>query len=77
MEEMKRKVWKEDQGKQPKASIHHHQLPAEKEAHLLQLEPQGEDTQEWWSLLYGRGRATPECHLCQGAQEKQSEERHP
>ena len=80
MEEMKRKEWKEDQGKQPKASKHHHQLPAAKEVHHPQLEPlvhQEEDTQEWWSLLYGRGRANPECRLCPGAQEKQLEECQP
>ena len=55
MEEMKRKEWKEDHGKLPKASKHHHQLPAAKEAHHHQLEPlehQEENTQEWWSLLY-------------------------
>ena len=80
MEEMKRKKLKEDQGKLPKASQHHQQVQAAKEAHQHQLEPpgpQGEDTQEWWSLLYGRGRANPECRLCPGAQSKQSEECQP
>ena len=63
MEEMKRKELKEAQGELPKASQHHQQEQAAKKAHLHQLEPlgpQGEDTQEWWSLLYGRGRVYQE-----------------